>query len=465
MKAGSELILLLNPPGTRVYIRDYYCSKVSKSNYLFQPVDLLMLSGVLAGRYRLQVIDAIADRLTPAECLDKIVQLQPMSVISLIGSVSLDEDISFLKQVAAQGHRVVVTGDACREKTAEWLQAHLFIEAVITDFTSSDILDYFETGACGCGVVYRGDAVVGSRQMLPEFKLLPQHHLFTSEGYRFPFVRHHNFATVLTDYGCPYPCSFCVMPTLGYRYRLPDDIIEELRYLKQLGRRELFFMNQTFGVNRPAALELCDRMLSEAFGFGWVCYSRVDLIDRELLSAMKRAGCHTIIFGVESASEEILRIYRKGYTKRQIRVAFQLAKQFGIRTVATFIIGLPEESEDTAGETRGFLKQLECDFVSFNVAVPRADTDMRRQAVAAGLIGKEAVTMDQSGSIIAMPSLHLTRERIYELRNKAVREFYLRPTYLLRRLLGIRSWYEFREQFYEGTILLRDVLFGGNKRQ
>jgi len=462
--SASPPILLLNPPGKRVYIRDYYCSKVSKSNYLFHPVDLLMLSGVLAGHYRLQVIDAIADRLSVDDCLNRIALLQPVAVISLVGSVSLDEDLPFLKQVASQGWRVLVTGDASRENPTQWLRAHPYIAAVIRDFTSRDILDYLAGRTSGPAIVTGedGGALAGERPARPgrEFRLAPQHQLFTSQRYRFPFVRHHEFATVLTDYGCPYPCSFCVMATLAYRYRPTDDIIDELHQLKRLGTRELFFVNQTFAIDRAVTMELCQQMTSAGFGFGWVCFTRVDLVDAMLLEAMKRAGCHTIIFGVESASEEILRRYQKGYSKQQIRDAFRLAHRSGIRTVATFILGLPEESEETAGETIAFLKELECDFVSFNVAVPRAGTGMRQHAVASGLISPETRVMDQSGSSIAMPSLHLSRERIYELRNKAVRDFYLRPAYLWRRLIGIRSMYELGEQLYEGGVLLRDVLRG-----
>lgn len=459
MSDAAQRVLLLNPPGRRVYVRDYYCSKVSKSNYLFHPVDLLMLSGILGNSFPLHVIDAIADRLSVDACLERIDRLRPTVVISLIGSVSLNEDLSFLRQLSDKGLRVLVTGDTCRENPVEWLEENLFIEAVIIDFTATDLLGYLSAGATGPGIAARKKTFPSQQasETTRKFRVTPRHELFDSPNYRFPFVRHRSFATVLTDYGCPYPCSFCVMTTLNHRFRPPDDIIGELRMLKRLGRREIFFATQTFGSDRSMAMELCRSMVSERFGFGWVCFSRVDCVDSELLQAMKQAGCHTIIFGVESASEDILRSYRKGYTREQISGAFRLTHRMGLRTVATFILGLPEESEETAAETIAFLKLLECDFVSFNVAVPREGTDLHRQAVAAGLFDRGTRTTDQSGSTIAMPSHHLTRERIFQLRNSAIRDFYLRPAYLLRRLIGIRSLYELREQLYEGTVLLRET--------
>lgn len=454
-------ILLLNPPGRQIYIRDYYCSKVSKSNYLFHPVDLLMLSGVLGDRHELFLIDAIADRLSPETCRHRIDGLAVDAVISLVGAVSLAEDLPFLERLAAGGLPILVSGDACRENPQEWLQEHRFIDAVITDFTSPDLLAYLEGGP-GNSVVSRrgGDGATAEEKPAREFALLPRHELFNSPHYRFPFVRQRDFATVLTDYGCPFPCAFCIMATLPYKSRPVPDVIAELGRLKGLGKRELFIIDQTFAVNRERAMELCRQMAAARFGFGWVCFSRVDLIDAPLLAAMKGAGCHTIIFGVESASEDILRRYRKGYTKEQIRQAFRLCRVAGIRTVATFILGLPEETEETAGETIAFLKELDCDFASFNVAVPRMGTTLRQEAIDSGLIDNAFREMDQTGSTIAMPTRHLSREQIQELRKKAVREFYLRPSYLWKRLKGIASFYELREQVYEGVVLLRGVLLG-----
>ncbi len=447
-------ILLLNPPGRQVYVRDYYCSKVSKSNYLFHPVDLLMLSGTLAERHNISVIDAIADGLTEAAFLERFRTLQPDVVISLAGAVALDDDLRLLDTIAASGSRIIVTGDVFLDGPRNWLERYPFIEAVIMDFTSGNINDYLERESEKVpGIIIRSTSLTPAftRPRGEEFSLpIPRHELFSSHNYNFPFVRRKPFATVLTDYGCPFLCSFCIMATLGYRYRTIDNVMAELHYIWKLGKREIFFMDQTFGTIRQRALEMCRRMAEDGLKFGWVCYSRVDLVDRELLLAMSGAGCHTIIFGVESASEEILRIYRKGYTKQQIRTAFSLCRELGIRTVATFIIGLPEDSWDTAMETIDFLTDIKADFASFNIAVPRAGTSLRQDAIALGLTSSDIVVMDQSGSTISMPSRYLTRDDIMRLKSLALRRFYLRPSYLLHRLASIRSWYELKEQLREG---------------
>jgi radical SAM superfamily enzyme YgiQ (UPF0313 family) len=454
-------ILLLNPPGTHAFVRDYYCSKVSKSNYLFHPVDLLTLSGILSQRHTISVIDAIADRLTEVVFLQRFEEVKPDVVISLVGAVSLDSDLGILKKLTSSGSRILVSGDVFLDDPQRWLERCSFIEAVILDFSSDDILAYLD-GA--------GDAITPTivsrfnsetqpliRARREEFFLpVPRHELFNSPNYNFPFVRHKSFATVLTDYGCPFPCTFCVMATLGYRYRSIESVIAEFHHLKQLGKREIFFMDQTFGTIRSRALEMCRVMQEEQFGFGWVCYSRVDLADLQLLTAMRDAGCHTIIFGVESGSDSILKLYQKGYTRQQISAAFALCRDLGIRTVATFIIGLPDETLRTAMETVDFLKDIQCDFASFNIAVPRAGTPLRSEAIRLGLTDSSTITMDQSGATVIMPSKHLTTNEIMALKSLALRRFYLRPAYLLRRLLKLKNWYELKEQIREGYHLLKD---------
>jgi anaerobic magnesium-protoporphyrin IX monomethyl ester cyclase len=453
-------VLLLNPPGTKVYLRDYYCSKVSKSNYLYHPVDLLMVSGRLAGRHELHVLDAIADRVGAAECRSRIERLAPDVIIAQIGAVSLSEDESFLASLVRPGRRIIVSGDVVLEDTARWLDQHAFIDGVLLDFTSEDIITYVEGAAEPLrGIVQRSDPASAAGRTRPEngeyAVPVPRHDLFTSPFYRYPFVRRKPFATVLTDYGCPYRCSFCVMSRIGHQTRPVENVLEELRFLKSLGTRDIYFDDQTFGVNRKRTVELCDRMRHERLGFGWVCFSRADLLDTDLVAVMQEAGCHTIMMGVESADEGLLRKYRKGITKEQVRNAFHTCAVRGVRTVATFILGLPEDTEDTMRETVAFARELDCDFASFNIAVPRMGTPLRQEAIRDGLISADLMTMDQTGSSIAMPTKHLSRDQLKKFRNEAIRDFYLRPRYLWRRLRGVSSWYELREHLSEGWALLR----------
>ena len=456
-------VVLLNPPGDRLYVRNYYCGSTSKAGYLFQPLDLLMLSGRLARAFEIVVIDAIAKRLGTEEVVAGIVGCNADAVVAVVSTVSWDSDLKFLARLKqrAPGVKVIANGDVFFEDPQAVLAAHDGIDAVIFDFISEDVVHYLKgEGAKASNMLYRQEGrVIDQRQALPPageaFSLpVPRHELFLNRNYRFPFARRYPFTSVLTSFGCPFKCTFCIAPALGFRYRDAEEVYEELLYIAKLGLREVFFEDMTFGLPKRNIIRLLELMTAGKLDIGWTCFSRVDVIDRPMLELMQRAGCHTIMFGVESAREDILQAYQKGCTKEKIRAAFALARGAGIRTVGTFILGLPEDDRASILATIRFSKEIDCDYASFNVAVPRPGTRLRAIAVSEGLVPKGSLLFDHSGHSLSTLSRHLSKEDLGQLRKQAVREFYLRPSYIFRKLMAMRSWTEFREHVRECVGLL-----------
>jgi len=456
-------VLLLNPPGRRIYIRDYFCSKTTKSNYLFHPVDLVTLSGTVGSAHDVSVLDCVAERLNPAAARERIAALDPEVVLSLVGSVSWDEDREFLGGLHADGRRVLAIGDVLHEKSEERMRDEPWLEACLHVFSNRDVLHYLdgERESIEDMTVRAGDGTperllrVERKKRKGSFEIpRPRHELFPKHGYHFSFARKAPFATVLTDYGCPYPCTFCVIGTLGYQSRPVAGVLEELDALRADGVHEIFFMDQTFGVQRERALELC-AALEERGDLSWTGYARPDLADDELLGAMSRAGCHTVMFGVESAEDELLSLYKKGYSSSIVGDAFRRAKRHGLRTVGTFIIGLPEETEESLRRTLELAVALEMDFMSVNMAVPRFGTPFREKAIELGLASTEDLVMDQGGEDAFLPTHTLDRESMLTMKKQMIRRFYLRPSYLWQRLKSVSSLYELRAQAREGLALLR----------
>lgn len=453
-------VLLLNPPGKNIYIRDYYCSKTSQANYIYHPIDLVILSGFLRDKYEVKVIDAIVEKISPDTCLKKIAEFNPDVIVFLTGAVSWYEDIKFLKRVyeSSKSIKFIGSGDILREDFEKRFQEARFLYAILLDFTADDVLkiiDGFTTQLRYSVVKENGGVKVYSNiEIKKEFEIpLPQHELFICKKYRYPFVRGKNFATVLTEYGCPFKCSFCIIGAIGYKYRSPQNVVDELVYLKDLGISEVFFATQTFGAYKEYSKKLCD--LIKPLALKWFTFSRVDVVDEELLRKMKDSGCHTIIFGIESGSEEILKKYRKGYTKEQIRSTLEICTKLGIDTVGTFILGLPSETKKTINETMEFLKQLPLDYASFNVAAPRVGTELRKEAISSGLIDENFDLMDQS--TISMNTCELTKEEILRYRREFVREFYFNPSYIWRRIKKINSVYSFFRQINEAIGLIKQT--------
>jgi len=454
-------VLLLNPPGEQVVIRDYLCSKTTKSNYLFHPIDLVVLSGTVAERHETRVLDCMAERLNVAEAERRIDAFAPEVLVSLVGSVSWPGDRAFLSEQAARGRRVLVLGDVVHEHAERRLAQEPWIEAALHAFSNQDVVSYLDGDLDAVREMTVRDEQGEPRRITHGGKQRgdyrvprPRHELFPERGYHFSFARAERFATLLTDYGCPYPCTFCVIGTLGFQTRPVEDVLEEVDHLRARGVRELFVMDQTFGVRRERALALC-AALAERGDLSWTTYCRPDTADDELCAALAAAGCHTLILGVESADDELLASYKKGYRASAVREGFRRAKRHGLRTVGTFIIGLPEESERSLQSTLELAVELDMDFMSLNMAVPRFGTPFRRQAVELGLCDEDDLVMDQGGADAFLPTRTLDRAAMVKLKKRMIRRFYLRPGYLWRRVTSARSLYELRAQAREGLALLR----------
>lgn len=454
----------MNPPGKKRYIRDYYCSKVSKARYVYQPVDLLVLSGILYRKFDIKVVDSIVENLSAQNAFKRIDDFSPEAIIFLTGAVSKSEDLEFIGKVKEKRNVLAIaSGDFLMENPGEFLKEQNTVDAVLLDFTSDEIVGYInsrQTNHVSAIVDKANSGTVdsyGPKRAVNFVLPVPRHELFLDKRYAYPFVKKYPFASVLTDYGCPFKCPFCVMPNIGYKYRQVDNVLEEVSYLNYLGVHEIYFADQTFGAVKKRALELCRGFARLFPKLGWVCFSRVDVIDKELLSAMKGAGCHTIIFGIETGSRQLLK-QLKGIEMEQAKETVNLCRKYKIRVVATFMIGLPGETNEDIKETIKLAKGLDLDYMSINIAIPRANTRLRQEAIEKKLWLSDSEEMDQSGTYSVMGTGHLSKEEVVIWHKRAVRNFYLRPQYLLKRLRGLRSWREAKMNVLEGLSLIKGVL-------
>ena len=109
--------------------------------------------------------------------------------------------------------------------------------------------------------------------------------------------------------------------------------MEEIKFIKDIKIHEIVFKDQTFAADRQRAFLLCEEIINNNINIGWICFSRTDIMDEELLLTMKKAGCHTIIFGVEILSQELLSNFNRKLDLQKTKEVFSLCKRFGIDTV------------------------------------------------------------------------------------------------------------------------------------
>jgi radical SAM superfamily enzyme YgiQ (UPF0313 family) len=180
---------------------------------------------------------------------------------------------------------------------------------------------------------------------------------------------------------------------------------------------------------------------------------RVDAAERRLLREMKDSGCHTVMFGVESANERVLKLHNKGTTLNQTKEAFLIAQEVGLRTLAHFIIGLKSETFDSQMQLIEFCLSLNPDFASFNIAAPLYNTSFREEAEKNNWLVNKNVEVDSSCSYPIWESEGLKRSEIWRIRKLAIRKYYLRPQYAFSLLRDIRTPYQLYSFFREGLHL------------
>lgn len=190
---------------------------------------------------------------------------------------------------------------------------------------------------------------------------------------------------IMASRGCPFQCIFCNKGVYGskVRYKSPTKVVEEVKYLKSLGAKEIFFQDDTLNLNRDWLLEILDRIESEKLGLKFRAPFRAnyELIDYDLLMRLKEVGFWLIFYGVESGDAEILRSVKKGLTLPEIERAFGLTHQAGIKTEASFIVGLPGETHQTVNKTWRFYKKLNPFWAGFSAPIPFPNTELSKNGI------------------------------------------------------------------------------------
>ncbi len=188
--------------------------------------------------------------------------------------------------------------------------------------------------------------------------------------------------------GCVFNCGFCETRKLWgniCRGFSPKRVIGEIEDLQsRYGTRGIYFINDNFTLRKEATTELCNLMIEKKLDLEWVCDTRVDLVNDELLALMSRAGCKTIWFGVESASPRVLKRIGRNTTPEQVEAAFKLCKKHGIKTACSFMLGLPDETLADMEASLKFAKKLNPDWCQFNTFIAYPDSKLYNELLESG---------------------------------------------------------------------------------
>jgi len=271
--------------------------------------------------------------------------------------------------------------------------------------------------------------------------------------------------------GCPHRCSFC-SHVLGrkLRKRSVNRVIDDIRELqRRYGARSITFAADTFSVDRPYALALCEALARLDPPIQWFCGTRPDCLDPELMVAMRRAGCDSIGLGLESGSQEVLDTVQKGLRLEQSTTVVRQLKRLGFVVTANFILGLPPDTRATMAQTIDLALALDVDYATFTLFTPFPGAQLTQfveQTEGYAVLTRDWDLFDTQSPryLIAHPTLPGWQVEL--LHKWAYARFYLRPAHFwkLRRIVTAGSIWDYARQTIRSRLPGGDRLDAGPPR-
>jgi radical SAM superfamily enzyme YgiQ (UPF0313 family) len=217
----------------------------------------------------------------------------------------------------------------------------------------------------------------GRRELARDLDSLhfPLRRLIDMERYRRAWRARHGFfaLNIMASRGCPFGCEFCSRPVFGrsHRTRSVDNVMAEIDQVVQKHRPErVRFSDDILPLDRRWTRSLCAAIQRSGLDVGFECLARTDLMDRELLNEMGRAGFRRLYYGVESGSQRVLDAMGKGTRVGDIRRIARLTREAGMEQHWFIMLGYPGESQSDVEKTLALMAEAEPDEFSTTVASP-----------------------------------------------------------------------------------------------
>lgn len=442
VKAKTMRTLLINPyTNTSVY------GKISKDMPVKHlPLGLLYIAAVLLKhKKQVQLVDADAMSME-LEALSEVVKDYSPDIVGITSSTQgFQYALKTAWMIKDLSNAVVVIGGP---------HASPLADQILKEYKPFDVVvrgegEFSMLGLCRevpldqiSGISYRRDgrvihnnprARITNLDALP----LPAYDLVDLSLYDHPAYKIYikRIAPIISGRGCPYECTFCASKVIfGTRviYRSVNNVIEQIKCLiSEKGITGINFVDDTFSLNKTRLLGFCEEL--KKLKIRWICNIRVDTVDLELLKRMQDSGCCLIQIGVESADQYVLNLMKKRVSVKQIRKVFEWANKIKLDTLATFIIGMPGDTEETINKTIRFVCEINPTYPQFFNLVPYPGTEIYDYAKENNLLLFNDWTQLYAPKYEqpAMGHHCFSAEQLKLLRKKAYRKAYLNPRYVV----------------------------------
>jgi anaerobic magnesium-protoporphyrin IX monomethyl ester cyclase len=389
----------------------------------------------------IKIIDAAAHILSVSETADRVISYAPsvvgITVTTMVAGIA--KAIARRIKEALPNTRIIAGGPHISGAGQDCLSQLNAFDVMVTgegEQTFVELLEVFKDGgelADIAGVIFR-DAKeeihqTVERKRFDDLDLLP----FPAWDLldEFPAVYATNIffspqgpaASLITSRGCPFSCTFCDQSTFGHQYRAASaeyvySMVKSLHENYKI--RYIIFCDDNFTINRQRVLEICCLLERFAPSVSWSCDANVMTVDRQMLLAMKRAGCWSISYGLETGSSEVLKSLNKDITLERARDVISETRDAGIYAKGLFIMGTPAESLNTIKETQDFIADIPLSNINISKFTPYPGTELSKQVPSSLKADYERL----NGMNFIVPSKYLTIQQLEEQYTLTIYKFY-----------------------------------------
>jgi anaerobic magnesium-protoporphyrin IX monomethyl ester cyclase len=467
------MMLLLNPPGKGLHQRSSrWGGRKNRSGVVAPPIFLATAAAVLKEEgIEARVMDAAAEGRSWDYVLSWIHGNKPLMVVLEVSTTSIGSDSAIAAELKKRGVLAVFVGTHVTALPQEALERYGADFVCIGEYELT-LPELYRAAqgetplkdVKGIAFMESGKVTVTERRELADINRfpVPEYGHLPIRKYYDPVARNQPWMALRSMRGCPFGCTYCVAPRLMYnrtvRLRDPEKVVDEIELLvREFGVREFFIDDETFTINRGHVFGICEALKRRGIRRDWVVFSRCDTISEDMIRELKSAGCYMIKYGIESSDQDILDRAEKGIRLEQIVKSFRLTKKNGLKIHATVMIGLEGETEESIKKTMEFVKSLSPDYVQYAIATPYPGTKWYESLQERGmLLSKDWDDYDGScRSVVRLDGMDSAR--LGKLVDFAYRDFYMRPSFILRKMASLRSFGELYHAIKSGFALMKSV--------
>ncbi len=473
MSKAQPDVVLINPR-SRAQV---YQSLGSELAAIENPVWAGLMATFVRGHgLSVEIIDAEADELGPADVAERVADLSPRLTVVVVyghqpsastqimpasGAVAraIKDSDPNQKVLMVGGHVAALPGRTLDDEVCDFVASGEGLFTIVELARALGASAAHPELSRVRGLWYRENSKLHCNASAPllqnvdvempgiAWDLLPMQKYRAHNWHCFGDLARQPYAAIYTTLGCPYHCTFCCIQApfksgekeLGlketansYRYWSPKLVGDELEKLARMGVRNIKIADEMFVLNKKHVLGICDEIIARGLDFNIWAYARIDTVKEGMLPRLKEAGFNWLAFGIEAANSRVQADVDKRFDEADVYDTVAKVKAAGINIIGNFIFGLPEDNRASMQETLDMALSLNCEFANLYSAMAYPGSPLYSTALAQGweLPEKWSGYSQHSVDSKPLPTRHLSSAEVLQFRDEAFQKYFGAPAFL-----------------------------------